>query len=249
LTAIILVGGKGTRISALVPDLPKPLVPVAGKPFLHWVLRWVALQGEVDVLLAAQHLAEKIVDFAAVESHAGLSVRVCVEPTPLGTGGAVMHAAASSPDSHYLVLNGDSVALMSLRQAYDWLAADPTLDGVIAGVRLADAARFGSLAVGDNSLLRGFHEKRPGAGLVNAGLYLLRAPLLRGDISAPQSMETDLFPRWLAQGRRIGVVEAEVPFIDIGTPESLGQSTAFIESIASLLDGGDLRPATRSCSA
>ena len=244
MTAIVLVGGKGTRIAHLVSDLPKPLVRVAGQPFLHWVLRWVALQGEERVVLAAQHLAEQICSFALDQRQAGHSVEICVEPTPLGTGGAVLHAASRHPDHVYLVLNGDSLALMSLRRAYEWLAEDPALDGVIAGVRVADAGRFGSLAVGKDSLLLGFHEKRPGVGLINAGLYLLRDRLLGDEPARPLSIETDCFPTWLKEGRRIGVIAADVPFIDIGTPESLAQSSRFIESRLSAFDGSHpLEPA------
>ena len=247
MTAIILVGGKGTRIASIVSDVPKPLVPVAGRPFLHWVLDWVALQGETRLVLAAQHLSEQVLAFAEREStdRSGVSISVCVEPEPLGTGGAVTLAASRHPDGTYLVLNGDSVALFSLAAAYEWLASDPTLDGVVAGVDIDDAARYGSLDVDDRSILRGFSEKRPGAGLINAGIYLFRARLLASLASGRLSMETDCFPRWLAAGARLGVVVAKAPFIDIGTPQSLSESSRFVQENKDMLAAAGQMPVAR----
>src|ERR1700761_4772034 len=165
MSAIILVGGEGRRLSAVAPGKPKPLVKVAGQPFLHWVTRWVEAQGETDIVLAACHMADQVQAWATTESAARLSCKfsVTTEPSLLGTGGGIVYAASQHADDHYLCLNGDSATFVSLKPAQDWLKSDPTLDGVIIAKHLDDASRFGSLDIGAVGLLKGFREKQSGA--------------------------------------------------------------------------------------
>ena len=234
MSAIILVGGEGRRLRDIAPGVPKPLVMVAGQPFLHWVTRWVVAQGTDHIVFAACHMADQVKDWSAREkSSAGL--QVAVEPELLGTGGAVVFAARQHQDDTYLALNGDSATFVSLKPAQNWLKRDPDLDGVIIAKQIADASRFGSLDIGADGLLKGFREKQPGAGWINAGIYLLKAHLLALDVK-PMSIEFDCFPRWLAEGARIGVMAAHADFLDIGTPETLAQASAFIEANQHLLD-------------
>ena len=122
---------------------------------------------------------------------------------------------------------------MSLKPAQDWLKSDPALDGVIIAKQLDDASRFGSLDIGPDGLLKGFREKQPGAGWINAGIYLLKAKLLAMEPKA-MSIEFDCFPRWLADGARIGVLAAKADFLDIGTPETLAKATSSLRPIAPL---------------
>jgi D-glycero-alpha-D-manno-heptose 1-phosphate guanylyltransferase len=237
MSAIILVGGEGRRLSAVAPGKPKPLVEVAGQPFLHWVTRWAQAQGENHIVLAACHMADQVEAWAAAEGKARPDCKfsVTIEPGLLGTGGGLVYAASRHPDDHYLCLNGDSATFVSLKPAQDWLKSDPTLDGVIIAKELDDASRFGSLDIGADGLLKGFREKQPGAGWINAGIYLLKASLLAMEPKA-MSIEFDCFPRWLADGARIGVLAAKADFLDIGTPETLAKASAFIETNRANLD-------------
>jgi D-glycero-alpha-D-manno-heptose 1-phosphate guanylyltransferase len=248
MSAIILVGGEGRRLSAVAPGKPKPLVEVAGRPFLHWVTLWVEAQGEHDIVLAACHMADQVQSWADAEGKARQSCKfsVSIEPSLLGTGGGIVLAAARFPDDHYLCLNGDSATFVSLKPAQDWLKSDPTLDGVIIAKKLEDASRFGSLDIGPVGLLRGFREKQPGAGWINAGIYLLRASLLAMEPKA-MSIEFDCFPRWLAGGARIGVLAAKADFLDIGTPETLARATSFIEANRAVLGDPAKLPAVQPC--
>lgn len=231
MSAIILVGGEGRRLSAVAPGRPKPLVEVAGQPFLHWVTRWAEAQGEQHMVLAACHMADQVQAWAMAEGAARPDCKfsVTVEPGLLGTGGGLVYAASQHPDDHYLCLNGDSATFVSLKPAQEWLKSDPGLDGVIIAKHLDDAGRFGSLDIGPDGLLKGFREKQPGAGWINAGIYLLRGKLLAMEPKA-MSIEFDCFPRWLAEGARIGVLAATADFLDIGTPETLAQASRFIEA-------------------
>ena len=102
--------------------------------------------------------------------------------------------------------------------------------GVVVGCPIADASRYGTLAIGPAGELRGFTEKRPGRGVINAGIYLLRASLV-GELAGPPplSFERDVFPQLIQHRVSLKVFEADAPFLDIGTPESLRQAQSFVE--------------------
>ncbi|MGI8526695.1 MAG: sugar phosphate nucleotidyltransferase [Pseudolabrys sp.] len=228
-TAIVLTGGKGTRLAGLYPGLPKPMVPVCGKPFLHWVTAWLVRQRLRDIVYSTGHLAGQVETWAnKADFGAGVRLRCRRETAALGTGGAIANCLDLGSDP-ILALNGDSLVLASLAS----LAArldDPSIDGVIQGVVAEDAARYGTLELGGDGLLSRFLEKRPGRGVVNAGLYLMRRRLFPANVTpGPSSMETNLLPAALACGARIAVeVTAQAPFLDIGTPDSVVLAEAFI---------------------
>lgn len=226
-TAVVLAGGRGTRIAALIPDIPKPMVPVAGQPFLHWVSLFLARHGISDIVYASGFKGEQIAAWCADGSLAQLSRRVSQEDQPLGTGGAIVHALPLCRE-WVVVVNGDSLCLGGLDRL---LAARGTgADGAILGVRRADTSRYGSLAVDGEGRLSAFREKVPGAGYVNAGIVLLRRAALEAlCLQGACSIEHDIVPGLLARGARIDAVLLEdAPFIDIGTPETLRQAEDFI---------------------
>ena len=230
LTSVVLVGGQGTRIRHLLPDLPKPLAPVAGRPFVEWVLRYLRSQGIARALLSTGYRADKIEEYAASLTIEGLEVRCAREPTALGTAGGFLHALERSGDrtGDALACNGDSLVLAPLGPLLRTLD-DAAIDGALLAVRVTDAGRFGAVDADDQGRLRGFAEKRPGAGLVNGGVYLFRRTCIdRFPRGRPLSFEYDVFPALLAAGSRIRVVPCDAPFLDIGTEESLAQAGAFI---------------------
>ena len=105
-------------------------------------------------------------------------------------------------------------------------------DGAILGVEMDDAARYGSLEFDTERRLTQFAEKRPGAGVINAGVYLLRASTLeRFPAKRPLSFEVDVFPELIAGGGEFKVATVRTPFLDIGTPESLAQAESFVTSL------------------
>jgi D-glycero-alpha-D-manno-heptose 1-phosphate guanylyltransferase len=230
--AVVLVGGLGTRIRHLVPDLPKPLVPVAGRPFLEWVLRYLAGQGTRRVILASGYAHAKLEAFAAAGAVAGLEVSCVVEPRPLGTAGAFRHAArtAGLHPAQWLVLNGDSLALTDLAPLFTALT-DAGIEGALLGLPVTDAARFGTLTRNAAGELIGFAEKRPGAGVINAGVYLLRARALDGwPVHESLSFEREVFPGLTSRSARLKVCVHAAPFLDIGTPESLAEADRFVQA-------------------
>jgi NDP-sugar pyrophosphorylase family protein len=222
--AVVLAGGQGTRIRHLLGELPKPLAPVAGRPFLEWQLRYLHRQGITRVVLSTGYRAQTIDEFAARLSIPGLEVHCVREEQPLGTGGGFLHAVEQSEvgEGGALVCNGDSLVLAELRALFSHEG-----DALLA-VEVADASRFGSLRA-SGGFLQGFAEKRPGAGLINAGVYRFRrATIARFPRKMPLSFEYDVFPALLDAGVRIGVVPCQAPFLDIGTEQTLGEADAFI---------------------
>ncbi|MEW6303173.1 MAG: nucleotidyltransferase family protein [Verrucomicrobiota bacterium] len=231
-TAVILAGGKGTRISHLLGDLPKPMAPVAGLPFLEWVLRFLVKQGVRRAVISTGHRAE------AIETHfanwrGGMELIFAREQELLGTAGGFLNAAGMAPREWnaqaWLVLNGDSLVVGDWSPLFEASRKD-AVDGAILAVDVPDASRFGTLECASDMRLRRFAEKRPGRGLINGGVYLLHERLRKHFSSRrPLSFETDVFPE-LLERHRIQAVPVMGDFLDIGVPETLDQADAFVRS-------------------
>ncbi|WP_270935505.1 nucleotidyltransferase family protein [Falsiroseomonas oryzae] len=225
--AIVLAGGFGTRLRAVVSDVPKPLAPVAGRPFLHWLLDGLARQGIARVVLATGYMADVVRD-ALGTSHAGMALVHAPEEAPLGTGGALWAALAHCAGQRAFVLNGDT-----------WLGARlaplageaPGADLVVAVRPVEDRSRYGSVRVEGNRIL-GMEEKGPsGPGLVNAGVYVVRRDLpSRRPMPGAFSLEAEVLGRPGDLDLRAHVTDAT--FLDIGTPEDFARAQALIPAWA-----------------
>jgi D-glycero-alpha-D-manno-heptose 1-phosphate guanylyltransferase len=233
--AVVLAGGFGTRIRHLHPDLPKPMIPVAGEPFLHWVCRWLAREGIRRAVVSTGHLAEVVDAWLARGPVPGLRLSSAREEEPLGTAGGFLHSVARLEGEAWdavVVANGDSLVVADLAPALA-RAREPGVDAVILGIEVEDASRYGTLEVSPLLRLRAFREKRPGAAIVNAGVYVFPRRTVEGLSRARSpSFEKDVFPDLLTRGSRIDVVPVRAPFLDIGVPESLAQADSFIRSVA-----------------
>lgn len=215
--AIVLAGGFGTRLRAVVADLPKPLAPVAGRPFLAWVLDALGDAGLRRVVLATGFMAEAVERFAG-DHWNGMDVAYSREDAPLGTGGAVRRAARRLDAGGVHVVNGDTF----LRYDPAGLEAAAAAAGVEVGVALAhvdDVSRYGAVEVADGRVHR-FREKGgAGPGLVNAGCYYL-SPRALADLPAKDcfSLERDVLEPLAARGQ-LAAFDRTGGFIDIGVPE------------------------------
>jgi D-glycero-alpha-D-manno-heptose 1-phosphate guanylyltransferase len=217
-TALILAGGLGTRLRSAVPDLPKPMAPVAGRPFLeHQLDFWIA-QGVRHFILSVGYRHE------AISGHFGSRYRLAtidyaVETTPRGTGGALLLAAAQLPDDRpALLLNGDTYFDVRL-EALAARAAQHDAHWCFALFRNTDPARYMGVGVARGGRITALRS--PAAPLSNGGVYWFRPASLRGialDAVQPLSLENDLFPRLLEQGQRFAGLESPGAFIDIGVP-------------------------------
>ncbi len=215
--AVVLAGGLGTRLRSIVPDLPKPMAPVAGRPFLEILLTLLARKGVQRAVLSVGYRAEVIqTHFGA--HFGGIELAYAVETEPLGTGGALRAALGRCQGEQALVVNGDTFLDLDLNalQAH-WAQHRRPL---IVGREVPDTTRFGRLVV-DGTRMAGFAERGTGgAGVINMGHYVLPTDLFAPwpELPARFSFEADfLVPR--AAELRFEVFVTHGLFIDIGVPE------------------------------
>lgn len=230
ITAVVLAGGFGRRIQNLLPNIPKPMAPVNGKPFLEWVARYLAAENIRRVILSTGHLGDVVEKHFRSQPVKDVHVRCVHESSPLGTAGGFLNAIRGAKENSpaWLVMNGDSLAPIPLEQLFK-LLDESGAAGAILGVRVADASRFGTVLQNERGDLAGFNEKQPGAGTINAGVYLFRSSAVdKFPAKTPLSFETDVFPELIAQGVRLKVCVTNAPFLDIGTPDSLPLAEDFI---------------------
>lgn len=220
--AIVLAGGFGTRLRSRVADVPKPMAPVAGRPFLDYLLDALQHQGCTQVVLATGHLSS-VIERHVGTSHLGMQVLYSREDTPLGTGGAIRQALQLLPPLPTLVLNGDTWLELDLNAFLAWCDARSPADAVVLR-RVPDVARFGSVTL-DGERVLSFGEKAgTGPGLINAGVYRLRLQTFEGfNLPTAFSIENDLFQPHVAKLDLRGHV-SEGHFIDIGVPEEFDRA-------------------------
>jgi D-glycero-D-manno-heptose 1,7-bisphosphate phosphatase len=220
--ALFLVGGRGTRLGALSANTPKPMQEIApGVRFLDLLLENAARMGFTDLVLLAGHLGDKVEAAYEGLQIGEATIRVVRESQPMGTGGALAQAAHVL-DERFVLLNGDSFFDINLRA----LTAAPLPQG---GGRLAlrmvdDTSRYGSVQL-NGANIAAFIEKNPeltGAGLINGGIYYLDRTMVER-IAAPSSIESDVFPELVKEGRLEGI-PFDGYFLDIGLPETLAQA-------------------------
>ncbi|WP_158291536.1 nucleotidyltransferase family protein [Marinicauda algicola] len=228
--AVVLAGGLGTRLRASVPDLPKPLAPVAGRPFLEYLLVKLKSEGVRRVILSVGYRHEAIVDHFG-SAWNGLDLVYAVEESPLGTGGALALALEKAQREHVLAMNGDTLVDADFRALCARRAAAGAPFAMLVR-EIEDSGRFGVCQVEDGRLT-GFAPGLPGEpGWINAGVYCLASDFLsRMALKIPCSFEADILPA--ALDRHTLVVEpTRAPFIDIGVPESYAHAQNFIPEMA-----------------
>lgn len=215
--AVILAGGKGTRLGALTERTPKPLLDVAGRPFIEYLIWNLSQAGIKKLVLSTGHLAEQFNALGARDDFPDVTLHQLEEAEPLGTGGALAHLA-SMLDERFYVLNGDSLFDVDFSGMIDIFGANPDAAGVLALRHVADASRYGRVET-EGPYVRRFAEKTPATspGWVNGGVYLFNRAIVSELPDGPSSLETDLFPRLAEEGRLLGTRQ-EGFFIDIGIP-------------------------------
>lgn len=227
--AIVLAGGLGLRLRDAVPDLPKILAPVAGRPFVSYVLELLEASGFCRAVLAVGYRRD-IVMATLGDRFGGLAIDYAIEETPLGTGGAVWQASARLDGPQFFVMNGDTF-IDAPFAAMERALETPGTDIAMAVCPVAEAGRFG-LVETEASRVRGFREKASGAsGLVSAGACLMRRDLpARFPIAGAFSLEIDLFQRHLPS-LGIEAVVADGTFLDIGVPEDYARAEALLPGL------------------
>ena len=217
LTLLVLAGGFGTRLKSVVSEVPKPLAPVNGKPFLYYQIKNWTSQGLDKFIFLLYNQSELIIDFLINEKDGilkGCEVKWIVEPGPMGTGGAVAFAVK------HLKLEGDFL----LTNADTWLGSGineiiASVAQSIAVIKVKDSGRYGSVRLSGDRVVS-FVEKSDTAeaGWINAGLCKLSAQSFKTTIEKEFSLEERIFPVLVKQGN-LTAVKLNTEFIDIGIPD------------------------------
>jgi D-glycero-alpha-D-manno-heptose 1-phosphate guanylyltransferase len=227
-SAIILAGGLGTRLRSAVPDLPKPMAPVAGRPFLaHLMDHWIA-QGVRHFVLSVGYRHD------AISGHFGRRYRgarldYAVETAPMGTGGALLVAASQlTDDAPALLLNGDTYFDLRLA-ALTEQARRCNAQWCFALFRNTDPARYMGVGLADDGRISALRS--PEAPLANGGVYLFEPSALHDlarEAGRVLSLENDLFPQLFQQGQRFAGLECPGDFIDIGVPHDYHRAASVL---------------------
>jgi len=229
--AVVLVGGEGTRLRPLTIRTPKPLLPIAGQPFLERQLAWLARHGVTEVVLALGYLPDAFVAHLPEGEFAGVRIRYAVEPEPLGTAGGIRFAAtAAGIDERFLVCNGDVLTTLDVG-ALVRFHADRGAEATIHLTRVDDPSPFGVVPTFDDGEVKAFVEKPPAgtapSNWINAGTYVLEPSVLeRIPAELTVSIERETFPRMLEDRCRLFARGTDDYWLDIGTPEKFLQANS-----------------------
>jgi mannose-1-phosphate guanylyltransferase len=227
--AIVLVGGEGTRLRPLTETTPKPALTLVDRPFLAYMIEWLAGHGVSEVVLACGFLPDVLEEaLAGEEERAGVTIRFVTEPRPLGTAGAIRFAAdalGDDLDDSFLALNGDVLTDLDLGA----LLRGHRDSGAAATIGLHpvdDASAFGLVHCDEGGTVREFLEKtgEHAPGEVNAGMYVLERSVL--ELIPPGekvSIERDVFPRLTGEGLHGVLLDGY--WVDIGTPRRYLQAS------------------------
>lgn len=237
---ILLAGGLGTRLRTVVSDVPKPMAPVAGRPFLEHLFDYWIRQGATEIVLNIGHKAD-VISAHFGDQFRGLPVTYVVEKKPLGTGGGLLLSVNDIVGNDpCLILNADSLLALSLDQmeeAHREASADITL----AAFSTRERNRYGALHTDASGRIveftaKGQLQEGKETFLASAGVYLGSVnafKALRGgfEVGKPFSLEADGFPWLLENKSNLHAFGSHAPFLDIGVPADFARAPAFLESL------------------
>ena len=226
--ALVLVGGKGTRLRPLTLSAPKPMLPTAGQPFLTHLLSRIREAGVTDVVLGTSYQAEVFAEHYGDGSSLGLNLTYVTETEPLGTGGGIRNVYDSLTADTVLVFNGDVLGGTDIRDVlatHEESGAEVTLHLV----RVGDPRAFGCVPTDGTGRVTAFLEKTqdPPTNQINAGTYVFNRDVIAGiPTGRPVSVEREVFPALLAAGRHIQGHVDSAYWRDMGTPEDFVRGSA-----------------------
>jgi D-glycero-alpha-D-manno-heptose 1-phosphate guanylyltransferase len=224
LTAVLLVGGLGTRLRSVVPSAPKPLASIGDKSFLELLVRQLRSQGIRRLVMCTGYLSDMIEKEFDTGRSLNVKIEYSKESYPLGTAGAVKLARSYLEEtSDFIVMNGDSFVEVDFQRLIRFHREHGGMISM-AVLQVRNAARFGTVRIDSTGRVVGFAEKagQETPGLVNAGVYIFDRALLEHIPEGRASLERDVFPRILQHG--VYALEQHGMFIDIGTPEDYARA-------------------------
>lgn len=232
--AVILVGGKGTRLRPLTVNTPKPMLPTAGFPFLQHLLARIQAAGIKHVVLSTSYRAELFAEYFGDGSDFGLEIEYVFEEEALGTGGGIRNVADKLRNDTVMVFNGDVLSdadLTGILDTHEEQDADLTMHLV----RVSDPSAFGCVPTAPDGRVLEFLEKTedPPTDQINAGCYVFRRSVIENDIPAGRnvSVERETFPKMLQDGRRV------YSYVDVSYWRDMGRPDDFVRGSSDLVRG------------
>lgn len=235
-SAIILAGGLGTRLRSAVPDLPKPMAPIRGTPFLAYQMQYWIKEGVDRFVLSVGYKYELIEKYFGSQFE-GAQVEYAIESTPLGTGGGFLRAAKMCKgEPHFLLLNGDTYFEVRLTELQR-VAGLKKANWVFSVFKSQEADRYMGMDIDISGKILGMQNGTKEIGcLANGGVYWVKVEslnLISQSNSLPLSLESDLFPSMLKTLGGMYALEADGQFIDIGIPQDYARAATMLPSFAS----------------
>ena len=234
--AILLCGGLGTRLRSVVSDRPKPMADIAGKPFLHYLVKMLSESGVKHLIFALGYMGEQIEAYFKSGEDYGLSISYSYEDSPLGTGGAIRNALSHVSEENVLVLNADTY----FHTDYESLLREQLKNKAamtIAGRKIEDISRYGAILKDESGRILRWNEKMSPdqaeascPGEINGGIYVMQKSLIEKIPEGKQSLENDCIPAWLEDGVYLQALPSDGYFMDIGIPEDYAQFREDVES-------------------
>lgn len=232
--AILLAGGLGTRLRSVVSDRPKPMALIGEKPFMEYVVHELFRHGITDIIFAVGYKGSMVEEYFGDGSGfiapdgTPITVHYAYEEELLGTAGAIKNAGRFVTEDSFFVLNADTFYQIDYSRLVT-MQRESDLDMALVLREVPDISRYGA-AVLMNGRLTGFNEKSAEAkpGTINGGVYLMKRTLLDEIPAGKVSLENEMIPKWLSEGRALGGFVNDGYFIDIGIPEAYYQ---FIEDV------------------
>ena len=234
--AILLCGGLGTRLRSVVSDRPKPMADIAGKPFLHYLVKMLSESGVKHLIFALGYMGEQIEAYFQSGEEYGLSISYSYEDSPLGTGGGIRNALSKVSGENVLVLNADTY----FHTDYESLLREQIKNKAamtIASRKIEDISRYGAILKDESGRILRWNEKMssdqaeaPCPGEINGGIYVMQKSLIEKIPEGKQSLENDCIPAWLEDGLYLQAVPSDGYFMDIGIPEDYAQFKEDVES-------------------
>ncbi len=222
--AILLAGGLGTRLRSVVSDRPKPMALIEGRPFMEYVTRELVRSGMTDIIFAVGYKGTMVEEYFGDGERFGFHASYAYEETLLGTAGAIKNAGRFVTEERFFVLNADTfyqIDYTRLKRLQDSL----DLDMALVLREVPDVSRYGQAILDGKGFLTAFNEKTEETrkGTINGGIYLMRRSLMDTIPEGKVSLENDMIPKWLREGKGLGGFVNDGYFIDIGIPEAYRQ--------------------------
>lgn len=228
--AIILGGGRGTRLLPLTANTPKPMLPIGDKPHLEYIIKRLRTHGVTDIIFSTGYLHDKIVEYFGDGSDFGVKITYREDgDKPLGTAGAIKNCEDLLDNEPFIVFNGDILTNINLvSMAFGHLIRSSLDNITIALVPVDNPSQFGVAVTEHNFHIKEFVEKPTTleyGNLINAGIYVMDKQVLHSIPKGEYCMvETDVFPQYAKEGRLYYYSQPEMYWLDIGTHERYNQA-------------------------